>query len=411
MLRRAFAIVLQRNTSRGYAEPGRLQDEIRLVLEEVRGLQVPDGVALRAHDHRLGGRSALEEADALEEVAAGHPGRGEDHRPLRHLLERVDLVRVGDPHLARALDLFLVAEGQPALHVAAAATHRGRGDHPFRRAADAHQDVDAGLHEAGGDRGGHVAVPDQLDPRAAGADLGDQLLVAGTVEDDDGQVFDVHALLVGDRAQVLGGRLAQIDRAGPAGTHGDLVHVRVGRVEQVSLLRHGDHAERVGSAGRRDGGALERIESDVHLWIVGVAPAHLLADVEHRRLVPLAFADHDRAADVERVERLAHRVHRRLIGALLVPPAHQAGRGHRRRLGEADGFQTDVAIHHGWYPSGSVEPLVAAPFIAATSQSGARVGRPSLLMQACTVCPRISTSLDPARYTLYSNRTFTRVWL
>src|SRR5207244_6012800 len=82
-----------------------------------------------------------------------------------------------------------------------------------------------------------------------------------------------------------------------------------------------------------------------------------------------------------------------------------------RPLGDSYGLQTDVAIHHGSYPSGSVGPLVAAPFMAATSQSGARVGRPSLLMQACTVCPRINTSVDPRRYTLYSNRTFTRVWL
>src|SRR5438309_1769111 len=136
------------------------------------------------------------------------------------------------------------------------------------------------------------------------------------------------------------------------------------------------------------------------LAMAGGAPPHLLADVEHGRLVPLALADDDGAADVQGVERLAHRVHRRLIGRLLVASAHQPGRGHRRRLGEADGFQTDVAIHHGWYPSGSVGPLVAAPFIAATSQSGARVGRPSLLMQACTVWPRISTSAELPRVTL-----------
>ena len=38
-----------------------------------------------------------------------------------------------------------------------------------------------------------------------------------------------------------------------------------------------------------------------------------------------------------------------------------------------------------------------APSIFFTSQSGARVGRPSRPTQACTVCPRRSTSGEPCR--------------
>jgi hypothetical protein len=49
-----------------------------------------------------------------------------------------------------------------------------------------------------------------------------------------------------------------------------------------------------------------------------VAGADLLADVEHRRLVALALADHHGALDVEQVELGAHGVHRRLIRGLLV---------------------------------------------------------------------------------------------
>src|SRR2546425_4253326 len=113
MLRRALAIQVPRvtpaNTAGGFL-PRRLQREARLVLEEVRGLEVANGVSLGAHHHRLGRRAALEEADALEEVAGGDARRREDHRALRHLVDRVDPIRIRDAHLARALDLLLVAE-------------------------------------------------------------------------------------------------------------------------------------------------------------------------------------------------------------------------------------------------------------------------------------------------------------
>ena len=60
--------------------------------------------------------------------------------------------------------------------------------------------------------------------------------------------------------------------------------------------------------------------------ILGAAAgADLLADVEHRRLVALALADHHRAVDVEHVERLAHGVDRRLVGRVLVAVADQPG--------------------------------------------------------------------------------------
>ena len=72
--------------------------------------------------------------------------------------------------------------------------------------------------------------------------------------------------------------------------------------------------------------------------------ADLLADVEHRRLVALALADHDRAVDVEHVERLAHGVDRGLVGRLLVAAAHQPGAGEGGRLGDPDAVQRQVAV-------------------------------------------------------------------
>ena len=49
----------------------------------------------------------------------------------------------------------------------------------------------------------------------------------------------------------------------------------------------------------------------------------LLADVQHRRFVALAFADDDRAVDRHRVHRAAHRFDRRLIGPMTIALPHR----------------------------------------------------------------------------------------
>src|SRR5882724_5617602 len=129
------------------------------------GLDVANGMALRAHHHRVGFRATLEEPDPPQEVAGGHPGRREDDVPLGYLLHLEDLLHVLDAHLLRALDLLLVPRGEPPLHVAAHASDGRRGDHALGSAADAHQHVDARLRKTGGDGRAHVAVADQLDAR------------------------------------------------------------------------------------------------------------------------------------------------------------------------------------------------------------------------------------------------------
>ena len=52
----------------------------------------------------------------------------------------------------------------------------------------------------------------------------------------------------------------------------------------------------------------------------------LLADVEHRRLVALALADDDAAADVHVAERAPHRLGGRAVGALAIAESDEAGR-------------------------------------------------------------------------------------
>ena len=73
-------------------------------------------------------------------------------------------------------------------------------------------------------------------------------------------------------------------------------------------------------------------------------PADLLPDIEHRRLVALAFADHHGAVDVERVESLAHGFHRGGVGGFLVAATDQLAGGDRGSLGHADHFEHEDAV-------------------------------------------------------------------
>ena len=60
----------------------------------------------------------------------------------------------------------VVARPQPTLDRAAEALQRARGDDAFGRAADAEQDVGAGVAPRDLDRAGDVAVGDEADARA-----------------------------------------------------------------------------------------------------------------------------------------------------------------------------------------------------------------------------------------------------
>ena len=138
--------------------------------------------------------------------------------PDGEVLGAVDAVLVRVPeHPRRALALLVVPEPEPRLELAAEAAQRRRGDHALGRAADAHHGVDAGALDGAADRGRDVAVADELDPGARGADLGDQLGVARPVEDDDRDVGDLAPQRLGDPVAVLR-RLAARMSTQPAAT-------------------------------------------------------------------------------------------------------------------------------------------------------------------------------------------------
>src|SRR5690606_1559363 len=118
---------------------------------------------------------------------------------------------------------------QPALDLAADALHRAGGDDAFGGAADAHQQVDAGVGTSRHDGAGHVTVGDELDAGAGFADLVHQLVVTRAVEHHHGDVFGARTLRLCDPADVFAGRQADVDDIGRLGAGDELLHVEHGR--------------------------------------------------------------------------------------------------------------------------------------------------------------------------------------
>ncbi len=116
-------------------------------------------------------------------------------------------------------------------------------------------------------------------------------------------------------------------------------------MQEAAGLGHGDHRQGVvhGLGGER--GAFQRIERDIDL--VAFAGPHLLADIEHRRLVAFAFADHHGGIHVDGVEGVAHGIDRHLVGVFLAAAPAQGRRRHGRRLGDTGDLDGENSVEHG----------------------------------------------------------------
>src|SRR5471030_2230139 len=90
----------------------------------------------------------------------------------------------------------------------------------------------------------------------------DKIAVGGGLH----EIVDLDLLGLGEISEILQWRLVEVDDAlGQAAADGDLVHVDVGRIEEPAILGHRHDREPIGQSLGGDGGALERIESDVDL--------------------------------------------------------------------------------------------------------------------------------------------------
>src|SRR6185503_8665841 len=262
-------------------------------------------------------------------VAVGDARRREDERvPGGELLRVIDPLLVAMAHRGAPGPLLVAPVPEPRLDLAAETAQRGRRQDALRGAPDPHHRVHAGALDRAADRGGEVAVADQLDPSAGRPDLLDQRLVARPLQDHDGDVADAPAELRRDPGKVLARRQADVDAAGRDRTDAQLVEVRVRRVHEATLLRRGEDRDRAGLAVRDEVGAFEGVDGDVDgdvdrrvVAFAGRRPASdRLADPEHGRLVALALADDDPAVELDLVHRPAHRLDGRSIRLVLLAP-------------------------------------------------------------------------------------------
>src|SRR5215475_3281495 len=115
-----------------------------------------------SHYHRFGINGVLLEAHTLEQRAAGNAGCGKDAVTSDHIPHRVFFSRIQDAHPLRALAFFIGIEHEPPLHLSADATQSRRRQNTFRRAANAHVDVNSGHLRIGGmNDAGDIAVGNQ----------------------------------------------------------------------------------------------------------------------------------------------------------------------------------------------------------------------------------------------------------
>ena len=273
----------------------------------------------------------------------------------REILRSVNPLEVGDPHRAAPLFVLGLVDDEAREDLAVQAAHRRRGQHALGRAARPHDRVHTGADDRRGDAGRQVAVADQADARAGGADVGDELLVPLTIEHDHDEIVDVAAEAARNRLQVVRHRRIEADGILRAGPDDELFHVEIGGVQQTAALGRREHGDRVGGAGRAEVRAFQRIDGDVDFGaarrprgraILRVRHADLLADVQHRRFIALALADHDRAVDRHRVHDPPHRLDGDLVGLVAVALSHRVGAGDRRLLDDAQKFEREIGIQH-----------------------------------------------------------------
>ena len=329
---------------------------------------------------------ALARTPGEQRAARDAGGRDEDVVARHEVVCREHPIEV-EAGGEKRVPLAVVARPETALDRPAEALDRGRRDDTLRRPADSHQHVDARPRAARRDRGGDIAVADQVDAGTRGPKLRDQCVVAVALEHDDGEIAHLHALRRRNRAHVLGGRKVQIDGVGRFGSDRDLVHVHRGpREEHRAALGDRDHGDRAGDSEGCQPRALERV--DRHVDLRPEPGAHALVVEEHRRLVLLALTDHDDALHGDRVDHPAHEVDRCRVGSVLVPSADPPGGAHRSRLRHAHELERQVPVRDGRIVGNahcSTDPIPATDSLTP----------PSVGVRTTTTTPAQRTSAPP----------------
>ena len=220
------------------------------------------------------------------------------------------------------------------------------GDHTLRSGANAHQAMGARASKAAGDRGLHIAIGDGLNASASGADLGDQILVTGTIHHHDHQIRGGDAQALTEDLDVLCCTLANVDLALGGRGRSKLLHVEVGSIEQTAGLRGGEHSHGAPLAVGAKVGAFAGINREIHARTR--ATADFLADVEHRSFIALTLTDNDAALHIDLTHALAHGLNSRGVCFVLETFTGELSRCDGGLLDDLEDFLDERAIHSGW---------------------------------------------------------------
>ena len=142
----------------------------------------------------------------------------DDARTGRGSFDFVDLLQVGDAHRLAALFIPGLANYQARENLAVPGSAWPAAVSTFWRAARAHDRVDARPEHGSRNTRREVAVANQANAGASGANFVDEPFVPRSIEHDDDQVFDLAVETLGNRAWVLvNGRVEAhgVLRAGP----------------------------------------------------------------------------------------------------------------------------------------------------------------------------------------------------
>ena len=179
--------------------------------------------------------------------------------------------------------------------------------------------------------------------------------MAGTIQNDDGNVRRPLALGVRHCANVVLDRGVDVNNAAGLRADRDFLHVKHGGwVVHGSTLCCGEHRDSVLAALSHQCGPINRVDSDVDIG--AFACSDLFTVEEHRGFIFLTFADNDHTAHCHGVDHLAHGVDSGSVAFIFLSAADPPARGKGGGFRHADQFHSKVTVRwclfvvtHGWH--------------------------------------------------------------
>src|ERR1700752_1625277 len=171
------------------------------------------------------------------------------------------------------------------------------------------------------------------------------------VEHNHRQIFDIASETPRNVLQVVFHRGINVDDPARRWPNYNLVHVDIGCIQQTTPFGGSQNCNRVVGAKRAEVRALERIDGYINLrtrfsnlLTNTKAAAYFFANVEHRRFVTFAFANHHAPAHGHSVHYFPHCFDSYVIRKLSITLTHGSGGSYCRGFGYAQEIQRQLAL-------------------------------------------------------------------